>query len=124
MDDMELTMKLEGLMTETAELCEEYKGICEELIEKERTALLVVAAGLSARLTNKEAKAFLEAIPKPTVAEKEKIVEMELGDLGHRKAVLEFKLKLLAKESGSVENLTIHAASLRKNGNLHGNFQP
>lgn len=124
MTDIELTDKLETLVGEFGETRRQYFELLdgkesefekvESILTLERRALLAVAANKPDLLTNKNAIMFLNAINRPTVEEKAKIVEMELGESGHLKAVLDYKLKLLEKELKTLEAATIHAASLRK----------
>ncbi len=122
MKEQEITENIETLVSEFSRIRKEYSELLEGdadkgekgLIELERTALLAVASGPFNLLTDKIARSFAESIVKPTVAEKDKIVELECGNKGHRKAVFEYQLRLLEKQLKVVELASINAASIRK----------
>lgn len=114
MTDEEITKNLEVIVSEMAKTSDKLKELTRRTVRRETMVTLAVACGDESFLSNEMAIEFLKNTPKPTVAEKEKIVLLELGDDGFEKQVLENELKLLEKRAKTVETLAFHTASLRK----------
>jgi len=114
MNDEKITEQLQTIVSLMALNREKYSSFIDEYLDKERTASLAVASGQFNLLSDLQARKFAELIPKPTVAEKERIVEMELGAIAHQKAVIDAEMKILEKQAKTLEILCFHTASLRK----------
>jgi hypothetical protein len=114
MTDEQLTRQLETIVSEMALKRESYSAFIRTYLDRERIASLAVASGQYNLLKSKEARTFAETISKPTVREKELIVEMEIGEIAFQKAVIDAELKMMEKEAKTLETLCFHTASLRK----------
>lgn len=99
MNEQNVTEQLETIISLMSQNRDKYSSFIDEYLKKERTASLAVASGQFDLLTNEQARKFAKLIPKPTVAEKEWIVEMELGTIAHQKAVIDAEMKILEKQA-------------------------
>lgn len=114
MTDNEITEQLGMIISAMATNREEYSKIIRDYLDAEREATIYIAAGLYLKLKNKEVAASLVQIAKPNVAEKQALVELEIGEIAFKKAVIDNEMKMLEKQAKTLETLAFHTASLRK----------
>ncbi len=114
MTEEQITNQLENIVSEMAVKRESYSSFIRDYLDRERIASLAVASGQFHLLKSKEAKSYAESIAKPTVSEKERIVELEIGEIAFQKAVIDAEIKMMEKEAKTLETLCFHSASIRK----------
>lgn len=114
MTDAEITTRLETIVAELEQLRRERWEFARPLQDAKRIAAIAIASRNTKLLKNQQVIDALSTIPKPTVAEKEYLVEMEIGEFAFKDAVIDAKRKMLEGELEAVKNLMIHVASIRK----------
>lgn len=114
MTDEQIIQKLELIISEMSMLREKRSSFARSLQDAKRIAAVAVAARDFKMLKNPSVVDALNSIPKPTVAEKEYLVELEIGEFAFQEAVIDSSMKMLERELEAVKTLAIHVASIRK----------
>lgn len=114
MTDEQIEKRLGLIISEMAVLREKRASYARELQDAKRIAAIAIASGNQAMLKNPQVKTALETISKPTVAEKEYLAELEIGEYAFQDAVIDSSMRMLEKELEAVKTLSIHIASIRK----------
>lgn len=114
MTDEQIETQLGCLISEMARLTDRKKALLPAFVRRQREVTVAIATGNHAQKLSANVAAALAAIPKPTVAEKEALCFLELGETAFDLAVIDEQMKMLEKQLEAIKTLTIQLASQRK----------